>query len=248
MRLEICIALGLLIIAQKVCADENLPLLKTGNEVYSNVTVLSTSATDVYFTYNNGRGMANAKLKNLSPELQKHFHYNANDAVAVEQKQSQANTQYHTYLVSHPSPPPPNEERPVTPPAAEQASKALWRMDLPGALSQARSENKLVLLDFTGSDWCPWCIKFDQEVLSTGQFAGYAGKNMELVKVDFPRHTPLPADQQRANDALAKQFNVDGYPTYVLLDSAGKELGRQVGYLAGGPDAFISELEGFSKR
>jgi protein disulfide-isomerase len=68
------------------------------------------------------------------------------------------------------------------------------------------------------------------------------------VKVDFPRHTPLPAEQQRANDALAAQYNVDGYPTYVLLNSAGKEVGRQVGYREGGPNAFIAELEKFSGR
>ena len=247
MRLGILMASGLLA-TMTAWADEKMPVLKTSNEVYSNVTVLSTSATDVYFTYNNGQGMANAKLKNLSPELQIHFHYNATNALALEKKQSAANTQYYTSLVSHPAQSPPNEERPATPPAVGQPSKVLWRMDLPGALAQARSENKLVLLDFTGSDWCEWCIKFDQEVLSTGQFASYAGKNLELVKVDFPRHTPLPADQQRANDALAKQFNVDGYPTYVLLDSAGKELGRQVGYREGGPNAFISELEGFSRR
>jgi thioredoxin-related protein len=104
-----------------------------------------------------------------------------------------------------------------------------------------------VLLDFTGSDWCPWCIKFDQEVLSTGKFSAYAGQKLELVRVDFPRHTPLPDDQRRANDALAAQFNVDGYPTQILLNSAGKELGRQGGYLAGGPDAFIAELEKFSQ-
>lgn len=176
MRLCSFIALGLLIIAQKAGADESLTVLKTSSEVYSNVTVFSVTATDVYFTYNNSHGMANAKLKDLSPEMQKHFHYNATSAQTLEKKQIVANTQYHAYLVSHPPQPPPNEDRPATPPGDAQASKALWRMDLPGALSQAQSENKLVLLDFTGSDWCPWCIKFDQEVLSTSQFASYAGK------------------------------------------------------------------------
>ena len=248
MRFGGYIALGLLIIAQRVCADENLPLLKTSSEVYSNVTIFSATATDVYFTYNNGHGMANAKLKSLSPELQKHFHYNATNAVAVEKKQSQANAQYYAHLVSHPSQPPPNEERSATVSGGAQASQALWRMDLPGALSQARSENKLVLLDFTGSDWCPWCIKFDQDILSTSQFAGYANAKLILVKLDFPRSTPQSDDLKRANAELQSRFRVDGFPTYVLLNANGNELGRQVGYLEGGPNAFISELEGFSKR
>jgi hypothetical protein len=84
--------------------------------------------------------------------------------------------------------------------------------------------------------------------LSTPKFAAYAERNLELVKVDFPHLTPLPAEQQHANDALAKQFGVDGFPTYVLVTAAGKELGRQVGYAAGGPDAFIAELGKFSGR
>lgn len=248
MRLGICITLGLLIIAQKVHADENLPLLKTSNEVYSNVTVLSATPTDVYFTYNNGHGMANAKLENLSPELQKHFHYNATNALTLEKKQNEANTQYHTYLVSHPAQSPPNEARPAPPAAAERSPRALWRMDLPGALSQARSDNKLVLLDFTGSDWCPWCIKFDHDILSTGQFASYANAKLVLVKLDFPRSTPQSDDLKRANAELKNRFQVDGFPTYVLLNASGNELGRQVGYLEGGPNAFIAELESFSKR
>jgi protein disulfide-isomerase len=247
MRLGICIALGLLIIAQKACADENLPVLKTGSEVYSNVTVFSTTATDVYFTYNNGHGMANAKLKDLSPEMQRHFHYNASNAQVLEKKQIEANTQYHAYLLNHPSQPPPDEDRPA-PPATGNAPQTLWRMDLPGALSQAQSENKLVLLDFTGSDWCPWCIKFDQDVLSTSQFASYANSKLILVKLDFPQHTLQSDDLRRANQALYDQFHVNGFPTYILLTANGNELGRQVGYLEGGPNAFIAELNGFSNR
>jgi thiol-disulfide isomerase/thioredoxin len=248
MRFGICIALGFLMIAQKIYADEQFPALKTGNEVYSNVTVLSFTATDVFFTYNNGHGMANAKLKDLSPELQRHFHYNVAGAQEAEKRQSEANTQYHAYLISHPSATPPDMERPAPPPAAVHAPDVLWGTDLPGALRQAQSENRLVLLDFTGSDWCPWCIKFDQEVLSTGQFAAYANDKLVLVKLDFPRHTEQSAALKQANQELFQKFNVDGYPTYILLSSSGKELGRQVGYAEGGPTAFITELNNFSSR
>jgi protein disulfide-isomerase len=133
-------------------------------------------------------------------------------------------------------------------PAGGRVSEPMWRNDFPGAVQQARAENKLVLLDFTGSDWCPWCIKFDHDVLATENFAAYAGQKLELVKVDFPRHTLQSTELQTANRALAAQFGVDGYPTYVLVDAAGKELGRQVGYAEGGPEAFIRELNGFIHR
>jgi protein disulfide-isomerase len=191
--------------------------------------------------------MANAKLKNLTPELQKHFHYNAAKANAAEQKQNQADSQYHAQIASQPVARPPDETREPSS-AGGQSSGSSWGTDLPQALNRARSENKLVLLDFTGSDWCPWCIKFDQEVLSTGKFAAYAGQKLELVKVDFLRHTPQSDELKQANSALAKKFGVNGYPTYVLLNSDGGELGRQVGYRPGGPDAFIKELDGFGRR
>ena len=114
-------------------------------------------------------------------------------------------------------------------------------------MNQARSQNKLVLLDFTGSDWCPWCIKFNNEVLATPQFAAYAQDKLVLVKLDFPRHTPQSDDLKRANQELYERYNVQGYPSYILLDASGRELGRQVGYRPGGPDAFITELDGFGK-
>jgi len=111
MRLGTYFALGLLLIALKICADEKLPALKVGNEVFSNVTVTAVTPTDIYFTYPGG--MANAKLKELNPELQKHFHYNTTNAVAVGKNQSKANAQYHADLASHPALLPSNEGRPA---------------------------------------------------------------------------------------------------------------------------------------
>jgi thioredoxin-related protein len=227
-------------------ADEKIPVLQAGSEVYSNVTVTSVSATDVYFIY--AEGMANVKIKDLSPVWQKHFSYDPLKAKAAELKLADNKAKYHEQVLHQPAVQPPDMTRqPAAGVATAATAPAIWRSDLPGALKQAQSENKRVLLDFTGSDWCPWCIKFDHDVLSTEKFAAYAGRNLELVKVDFPRHTPLPDDQKQANDALAKRFNVDGYPTYVLLNSAGNEIGRQSGYLSGGPDAFIAELEKFGQ-
>ena len=229
-------------------ADETFPVLKAGDEVYSNVTVFKVTSTDIYFTYPHGRGagMANLKLKNLDPEIQKHFHYDATNAASAEKKQKAADTVYRRTQVQ-PTRPPAGGPGPAQPAdAAVESTKALWRTDLPGALSQAGTEHKMVLLDFTGSDWCPWCIKFDQEVLSTSQFAAWADANLVLVKLDFPRSTPQSDDLRRANEELSERFNVDGYPTFILLNAAGRELGRQVGYREGGPGAFIAELEKYS--
>jgi len=240
MRLGTLIALAFALLQLAARADEKLPVLRAGSVTYSNITVTTVSATDVYFTFSGGMG--NAKLKDLSPDLQKHFNYNPGKAKEVEQKQAENKAKYHEQLLHQSAAQAPD----MTRDPGQRA--AAWRTDYPGALKQAQSENQMVLLDFTGSDWCPWCIKFDQDVLSTGKFAAYAGRKLQLVKVDFPQHTQLPDDLQRANNELARTFKVDGYPTYVLLNSAGKELGRQVGYLEGGPDAFIAELDRFSRK
>lgn len=222
--------------------DEKFPLLKVGGDSYTNVTVTSVSATDIYFIH--AGGTANVKLKNLPPELQKRFNFDPAKARAAELKQAESQAKFHEQLIRQPVVHPPDMTRDPAAPLA--APEAVWRTDLPGALQQARAEKKVVLLDFTGSDWCPWCIKFDQDVLSTGKFAKYAKARLVLVKLDFPRQTPQGDDLKRANAALAKQFKVDGFPTYILLDADGKELGRVVGYLNGGPDAFTAKLDSFN--
>jgi protein disulfide-isomerase len=129
-----------------------------------------------------------------------------------------------------------------------QAADLNWGTDLPKALAQAKTDNKTVLLDFTGSDWCGWCIKFDKETLSQDKFAEYARAHLELVTVDFPNKKPQSDALKAANKALGEKYGVDGYPTFVVLDADGKEIGRQVGYAPGGPEAFIAKLEGYGKK
>ena len=245
MRAKGFIAFSLIAAVWAARADEKLPVLKAGSEVYSNVTVTTVTDTDIYFTY--ARGMANVKLSRLDPALQKHFGYNPKMAGEAEQKQTAANTQYRVQAVNQPSPRPLADEGKAPPSSAGQAAELSWGTDLPTALNQAWSENKMVLIDFTGSDWCGWCIKFDHDVLSTDQFTSYARSKLVLVKLDFPHHKPQSDALKRANQELAARYRVDGFPTYVLLNFAGKELGRQTGYAAGGPDAFIAELDGFGR-
>lgn len=98
--------------------------------------------------------------------------------------------------------------------------------DAAKAQALAKAENKLVLLDFTGSDWCPWCIKLNKEVFSTPEFAEYAKKNIVLVEVDFPRRKQLDPAQKEANEALSKKYGIEGFPTLILLDGSGKRLAQ----------------------
>jgi thioredoxin-related protein len=130
----------------------------------------------------------------------------------------------------------------------KRVSELPWATDLPKALEQAKTENKIVLLDFTGSDWCIWCMKFDNDVLSKPEFAAYAKTNLVMVMLDFPQAKKQSDALKKSNRELQKKFSVDGFPTYVVLNSDGKEIGRQVGYLAGGPEAFIAKLEKFKKK
>lgn len=128
------------------------------------------------------------------------------------------------------------------------AAEGTWMTDVPKALQKAKAEHKVVLLDFTGSDWCGWCIRFNKEVFSTPEFREYAARNLVLVEVDFPHSKKLPPELKNANQALKAKYQVSGFPTFVFLNADGKELGRQEGYREGGPKAFIGRLEVCRKK
>jgi thioredoxin-related protein len=118
-----------------------------------------------------------------------------------------------------------------------------WQTDVKKAQEEAKANNKLVFLDFTGSDWCGYCIRLDKEILSKPEFKQYADKNLILVEIDFPRRKPQSSDLQKQNIELAQQFGIEGFPTIILLNGAGKPVWRFDGYFPAGPEAFIAELE-----
>ena len=128
------------------------------------------------------------------------------------------------------------------------AADANWMTDFAAAQKKAKDEKKLVLMDFTGSDWCGWCIKLNKEVFSTKEFADYAKDNVVLVEVDFPRRKQLSDDQKKANEKLQAKYGAEGFPTIVVLNSEGKQVWKQVGYKAGGPKAWIAKLDEAKKK
>jgi len=122
------------------------------------------------------------------------------------------------------------------------ATELDWMTDLGKAKAKAKEENRLVLMDFTGSDWCPWCIKLRKEVFSTPEFTEYAKKNLVPVEIDFPRQKPQSEELKKANEALQAKYHIQGYPTVIVLNREGKKLG-ELGYEPGGPKGFIKKLE-----
>lgn len=118
---------------------------------------------------------------------------------------------------------------------------ASWLTDLNAGRAQAQKEGKFVMINFTGSDWCQWCIKLKQEVLSQPEFEAFASRNLVLVEIDFPRRTPQAAAAQKANASLVTQYKVDGFPSLVFLNPQGKVVHRE-GYQPVGAKAYVQEL------
>jgi len=116
-----------------------------------------------------------------------------------------------------------------------------WMTDLKLAQDRAYAENRVVLVNFTGSDWCSWCIRLRKEVFETTEFNAFAERHLMLVEVDFPNNKPITAAQRTANRTLADRYGIQGYPTVVLLNSKGTEIAR-LGYLEGGPAAYIKAI------
>lgn len=128
------------------------------------------------------------------------------------------------------------------------AAEENWLTSVPEAQAQAQAEKKLILLDFTGSDWCVPCKKLDQEVFSTPEFQAYARSNLVLVKVDFPLSKPQPEQLKAANQALQEKYNIAGYPTLVLIKPDGKVVYEQEALPKGGAAEVIAKLDEARKK
>lgn len=122
------------------------------------------------------------------------------------------------------------------------AQENTWYQNIDQAKKVAQQENKAIFVNFSGSDWCHWCIKLDKDILKTDEFQKYANDNLVLLLVDFPKRTKQTKEQKAHNEKLASDFNVRGFPTVVLLKADGSLL-AVTGYRYGGADAYVDHLE-----
>ncbi len=122
------------------------------------------------------------------------------------------------------------------------AAAGVWETDYEDARATAAEEGRFLLLNFSGSDWCGWCIKLEDEVFSKRDFRKYADENLVCVLVDSPRRKKLSTKLKKQNDQLKQKFAIRGFPTVLLLDPQEELLGR-TGYREGGASAYVEHLE-----
>lgn len=120
-----------------------------------------------------------------------------------------------------------------------------WETDFEKAKAKAKAEGKHMLVDFSGSDWCGWCVKLDKEVFSQDAFKAYAKENLVLVLIDFPRDKSKQSEaEQEKNKALMEKFGVRGFPTVYVLNPDGKPVENgKTGYQSGGPEAYVEHIK-----
>ena len=117
-----------------------------------------------------------------------------------------------------------------------------WTSDYAAAKKQAAEGKKDLLIDFTGSDWCGWCIKLNDEVFKHEPFKAGVKDNFVLVELDFPKDTSkLSEETQKQNAELGKKYAVQGYPSIVLCDAEGRPYAA-TGYQPGGPEKYVTHL------
>ena len=117
-----------------------------------------------------------------------------------------------------------------------------WMTDWEAAKAKAKAENKPILINITGSDWCGWCIKLEKTVFQTAAFKEFAAKNVILMEVDLPKKKELTPELKKQNEALKKQYLMEGFPTVLLLDAEGKKISEDLGELEGGTDVYVKTI------
>ena len=125
-----------------------------------------------------------------------------------------------------------------------RGDEEVWQTNFEAAKARAAAEHKMLLVEFSGSDWCPWCKKMQADVFEHESFKNEARKNFVLVNLDFPNEKQLPGEIRRQNKELKKQYKVDVFPTLMVMDPRGQVI-AQSGYRAGGPHEFMKDMTGF---
>ncbi|MBE0392583.1 thioredoxin family protein [Flavobacterium sp. PL002] len=127
-----------------------------------------------------------------------------------------------------------------------QSQELVWHTNVKEAIAVSEKQKRPLLLFFTGSDWCGWCIRLQKEVLLTPEFKEWASENVVLVELDYPRRTPQTNEIKAQNSELQQAFGIQGFPTIHFakgITKSGKvnfEGLGSTGYVAGGPTAWLA--------
>lgn len=124
---------------------------------------------------------------------------------------------------------------------------SIWLTDYEKAKALATALNRPILINFTGSDWCGWCVKLHKEVFAHDEFKDFAMSNLVLYEADFPRRKKVDAKVKAFNRTLFEKYGLRGYPSIVMTDADGKKLVK-TGYKEGGPEAYVDHLQVFLDR
>lgn len=139
------------------------------------------------------------------------------------------------------------EPAPVTKSEPAPTDRLPWMTDFAAAQKKAEAEGKDLFINFTGSDWCGWCMRLDKEVFSQKLFIYEAQKHFVFVYVDFPRNKKLDDTLQAQNEKLAQSYQAEGFPTIILATADGKPYAK-TGYEEGGPLVYLQQLAQFQAK
>ena len=135
--------------------------------------------------------------------------------------------------------------------SAAKLSKSVpsgWGEDFAAAQKAAAAGDKYILLAFSGSDWCGWCVKMDKDIYSDKKFIRSAKKDFELVLIDSPQDKSILSPlAKKQNPGLLKKYGIRGFPCSILVHPDGTEAKRFGGYQRGGPEAFLQALKDAAK-
>lgn len=141
-------------------------------------------------------------------------------------------------------------EKTEKPSGGETVSAAglTWHTSLDAALAEAKKTNRPILVLGTGSDWCGFCMRLEKNVLTDKEFQKFAKDSLVLVYADKPSRKKQSAEVAKNSQELLDKFDVDGFPTVILLSPDGKELGRKSGYGGQNAKKYVKELKGILKK
>lgn len=117
-----------------------------------------------------------------------------------------------------------------------------WTENYEEGVARAKKEHKPIFLFFTGSDWCPWCMRFEKEILKTAEFTHLLGRELIFIKADFPQNISQNATIEEQNEALKVHYGIKGFPTVILLDQNSNEIAR-MGYEKIGGKAYAEKVQ-----